>query len=510
MAIVKRGCRSLDNVAMRASLEWIRSVALLMLLTTGAGAQDTGTDPKLMPDAPLNEQVLSLPGDPHRPVLLQVTLFTPPGSGPFPLAVMNHGATRISSENRGERYRYTYSAYYFLSRGYAVALPMARGFAGSGGDLAVAGCRIDIVGAANAEDLRAVISALGSRPEIDPTRVIVAGQSFGGWTTMALGTMDVPGVRGLIGFSPALRESNCPTQDDAMVAGARNFGAAARVPSLWFYGDNDSVMPVATWHAVFDAYLNAGGRAKLVTIGRFLDDSHNMLGFLESLPIWTPQVDAFLTGLGLPAAEIHPEYLPIPVPPPSQFAAIDSVSAVPFVNDKGREAYRQFLTRRFPRVFALASNGMTSVANGGFDPLARALLACRNAGVTCNPYAVDADVVWSGEAVTSTEYARVVPAGSTTNLNFVYAINPDCSSKVLPQVLIRQAPIHGSASLVFHDGHPRFPAGNPYASCNETVVPGVSVAYTPEPGFTGSDTVTFEETNQNGSHRAFHMSLTVR
>ena len=26
------------------------------------------------------------------------------------------------------------------------------------------------------------------------------------------------------------------------------------------YGDNDMVMLVATWHAVFDAYVNAGGR----------------------------------------------------------------------------------------------------------------------------------------------------------------------------------------------------------------------------------------------------------
>jgi dienelactone hydrolase len=467
------------------TLGWVRSVALLMLLTTGAAAQDTGANPKLMPDAPLNEQLLSVPGDPHRPVLLQVTLFTPSGSGPFPLAVMNHGATRVSAQNRGERYRYTYSAYYFLSRGYAVALPMARGFAGSGGDLALAGCSVDIVGTANAEDLRAVIAALGRLPEIDPSRIVVAGQSFGGWTTMALGTMDVPGVRGLIGFSPALRQSNCPAQDQAMVAGARSFGAAARLPSLWFYGDNDTVMPVATWHAVFDAYVNAGGPAKLVTIGRFLDDSHEMLSFPESLPIWTPQVDAFLARLDLPAAEIHPEYLPIAVPPATRFAALDDVSAVPFVSDKGREAYRQFLTRPFPRVFALASNGMTS-------------------------YAVDADVVWSGDAAAAAAYARIVPAGSTTNLNFAYAVNPDCSSRALPQVSISQAPMHGSASVVFHDGHPRFPAGHPYAACNDALVPGVSVAYTPERGFTGSDAMTFEETTENGSHRVFRMTLTIQ
>lgn len=46
---------------------------------------------------------------------------------------MNQGATKASATNRGERYHFTISAYYFLSRGYAVALPMMRGFAGLGG-----------------------------------------------------------------------------------------------------------------------------------------------------------------------------------------------------------------------------------------------------------------------------------------------------------------------------------------------------------------------------------------
>lgn len=69
------------------------------------------------PDAPLNERILNVPGDAEHPVQLQVTEFTPDGPGPFPLAVLNHGATNVSASNRGERYHSTYSAYYFLSRG---------------------------------------------------------------------------------------------------------------------------------------------------------------------------------------------------------------------------------------------------------------------------------------------------------------------------------------------------------------------------------------------------------
>ena len=78
---------------------------LLLGIALGAHAQDDTDNPLLMPPAPLNEKVLSLPGDPQRPVTLQVTLFTPPGSGPFPLAVVNHGATGVNVHNRGTRYR---------------------------------------------------------------------------------------------------------------------------------------------------------------------------------------------------------------------------------------------------------------------------------------------------------------------------------------------------------------------------------------------------------------------
>lgn len=489
--------------------QFLRGIVLLLFVAIGARAQDAGLNPRLVPDAPLNEKVLRLPGDPGRPVSIEVTLFTPTGAGPFPLAVMNHGANNVSANNHGQRYRYTYSAYYFLSRGYAVALPMARGFAESSGRLVSHGCALDLVGLENAQDLSGVIDALGRQPGIDVSRIIVAGQSFGGWTTLALGTMAVPGVRGLVAFSPALRASDCLTQDHAMVAGARTFGASAKLPSLWFYGDNDTVMPTPTWHSVFDAYTRAGGRAELVSIGPFMKDSHQMLSYPESLAIWAPRVDAFLAHVGLPAAEVHPEYLPTPVPPPSQYAALNDVGAVPNLSDKGREAYRTFLALSPPRAFVVAPNGVSATSEGGFDPLGRALANCRKAGFTCRPYAVDGNVVWTAGADAPPPIARKVAAGKTTVLGFASAVNPDCSSRGLPSLAVTQAPAHGS-SLVFRQlGHPHFGSG-PYAACNAVLVPGVVITYTPLPGFSGQDAMTFEETDVSGGHRVFRIALTVQ
>ena len=486
----------------------VLGAALALLFAVAGRAQEEGFNPALAPDAPLNERVLTLPGDPQRPVTLEVTMFTPPGPGPFPLAVLNHGATKVSASNRGQRYRYTYSAFYFLSRGYAVALPMARGFAESGGELVHDGCALDRVGLANARDLQAVIRALRTQPGIDPARIVVGGQSFGAWTALALGTLETPGVRGLVAFSPAVRASDCGAQDQAMAAGARVFGSAAKLPSLWFYGDNDTVMPVPAWHTVSDAYRQAGGRLELVPVGTFLQDSHQMLSFPESLPIWTPRVDAFLARIGLPSAETHPEYLPTPTPPRSGFAALTDVAAVP-LSAKGREAYQTFLAKPVPRVFAIGAGGLVSATDGGFDPLARALSACRKAGSVCQPYAIDFEVVWTGEPTAPAAYARNVPAGSTAVLNFAFAINADCSTRGLPKLWVSAGPGHGMAAVLARDGHPRFPSGHPLSGCNAAAVPGVAVTYTPAPGFSGADAMTFEETDVDGGHRIFRMALTV-
>jgi len=493
----------------RALLHVVILIAFL-LPAAAALAQFEADNPTLVPPAPLNEKVLRLPGDPDRPVMLEVTLYTPPGAGPFPLAVLNHGATNAGKNNRGTRYRYTFNAFYFLSRGYAVALPMARGFAGSGGDIVHDGCDLELVGQENARDIKGVIDALRQQPGIDGQRIVVAGQSFGGWTSMALGTMDIPGLRGWIGFSPALRTSDCQWQDQAMISNARRLGADAKYPSLWFYGDNDTVMPLATWHGVFGAYSAASKKAELVSVGAFMTDSHQLLSFPEGLPIWTPRADSFLSRIGLPSAAKFTAYLPLPTPPASHFAAIEDVSAVPGMNDRGRDAYRRFLTRPFPRVFAMAPGGAVSTADGGFDPLGRALANCAKLNVVCAPYAIDGQVVWTGGGDAPRNVARTVAAGQTATLNFAFAVNPDCSSRGLAKVWVSQDPQHGATQVVTRDGHPSFPAGNPFAQCNAATVPGVAVTYTPSPGFTGSDTLVFEETDVGGRHRAFRIALTVR
>ncbi|WP_017907130.1 hypothetical protein [Pseudomonas asplenii] len=222
----------------------------------------------------------------------------------------------------------------------------------------------------------------------------MAGQSFGDFNTLALGALDVPNVKELINLAGGLKESDCPISEHSMAEAAAYDGEHTRIPSIWFYGSNDKVFSEQAWRTEYARYTAAGGEAELVAYGNFMDNSHNLLGFPEGLAIWALKVDAFLTRVGRLAQLVQPEYLPIPVPPPSQYAAVENVDAVPYLNDRSRKSYQQFLTRTPPRVLLIAGDGSTISTDGGFDPLGRGLAECRKVGRICRPYAVDNDVVW--------------------------------------------------------------------------------------------------------------------
>jgi dienelactone hydrolase len=387
---------------------------LLLLLIPAASYADESAN---APTASMNEEILRIPLYSDPGISLEVTVLKPDGPGPFPLIIMNHGASGKPSDE--PRYHNTMAAYYFLSRGYAVVLPMMQGFAGSDGKQIMNGCNQEEMGLANAQDIQTVATYMLERPYIDHSSFIVAGQSFGGWNTLAFGTLPQPKLRGLINFSGGVIISNCMYTPPALIAAARHFGAKTKVPSLWFYGDNDSKWSISTWRSMYERYTGAGGKAELVPIGKFMNDSHNMLGFPESMRIWVPKVDAFLAQVGMPNQIVHPEYLPADFPPPSQFATIDDVDAVPYLDEQGRDTYRKFLTLHMPRVFVVSPGGLAATFNGGYDPLGRAMTACRERNLKCQVYAADDYVTWNRPtpAPTPTAFATVDDVAAVPFIN---------------------------------------------------------------------------------------------
>jgi dienelactone hydrolase len=485
-------------------------LAALRLLAGGAVAWAQLDPSNNFPTAPLSEEVRRAPGDPFRPVTLEVTVLKPEGQGPFPLAVMNHGSAEPGQSPADmPRSRASFQAFYFLSRGYAVVLPMQRGFAESDGHLAPFGCDLVRLGAENAKDIEAVLGAVAYDPEIDASRVVVAGQSFGGWNTLSLGA-DAPGrIKGLMIFSGGVRTSDCHDQDRALVDGAERLARRTSVPSIWFYAQNDALFPPPLWRAMYQSYTAAGGQAQLVDVGVVGENGHKFTAYGSSLKLWTPAADAFLARLGLPNAVIYPQYLPSAPPPPSRFAPLDDVTAVPYLNEAGRAEYRRFLTYPLPRAFVLSPVGATD-QSGGFDPLATALRNCRARYPSCAPYAVDKDVVWTGAAAGPRPFRATVLAGVAKRLYFASSVNLDCSSRGLPPVSVTHPPAHGTATVVPGQGFPSFYPQSAYAPCNTVSVLGSGVVYTPAPGFSGEDAFTIEEVTLDHERRVFPVTISVK
>ena len=98
--------------------------------------------------------------------------------------------------------------------------------------------------------------------------------------------------------------------------------------------------------------------------------------------------------------------LPATTPAPvvtGSVAALDNAEAVP-VSERGRAAYREWLTHKKPRAFIVSDNGWFYSASGTkpvdpmepSDPTERSLRRCQNAArPNCTVYAVDDRVVYS-------------------------------------------------------------------------------------------------------------------
>jgi dienelactone hydrolase len=376
-----------------------RALALILALLTGAA----WAAPEVPIQPALNESVVFVKNKALFAVDLETTLFKPPGEGPFPIVVINHGKAEMPNRLQ-PRYRPMPAVREFLQRGYAVVVPMRQGFSNSGGNAVGEGCDIAGSGASQAEDVEAVVAWLEKQPWADTTRMLMLGQSHGGLTTLAYARAPHPGFKVFVNFAGGLRFSTpwrgCDT-DMALKSAYASYGAKTRVPSLWFYGANDSYFPPQTIGPAYDAYVAAGGPAEMVAYSPFETDAHGMFGSYLGLDIWWKPVEKRMAAVGLPTAVVFPVFATagrMAVPAASGHAKVGEVARLPFVTESSLNGYRVFLNQRAPRAFAIGSNGAWGWANSGEDPLLRALENCsRRTGIVCKLYAVDNDVVWKDD-----------------------------------------------------------------------------------------------------------------
>ena len=267
------------------------------------------TSGRLIPPIPLGNLSVSvgrLPVtiDDERHELETLTV-TPPGKGPFPLAVISHGNSR--NQRRVKLIRYQTIAEDFAERGYKSVVFARRGAASSTGNYMdhIGGCWHLGAGRISAKDYAAVIKALTNQPDIDSSMVIAAGQSGGGFGVLALASRPPAGLIGVINFSGgrggnSLNERyNC--FEDGLVSAFAEFGKAARIPSLWLYSTADHYFWPELVKRGFAAYAKGGAPVRLEWFGPLLytDDGHRLYRG-EGQYLWSPRISDFLRDIGAP------------------------------------------------------------------------------------------------------------------------------------------------------------------------------------------------------------------
>lgn len=241
---------------------------------------------------------------------IKVTVFVESTTpSPRPLLVINHGrAVTASGRASMGRSRYPEAAKFFAQLGFAVAVPTRIGYGVTGGD------DLEDTGPCNARNFapgfmvvaqqtQSVLQSLkASLDDVLKDRSVVLGQSFGGAGSVALASLNPPGVAAIINFAggsggdPKGRPGK-PCSQPALESTYQTFGKTARTPMLWLYTENDLFFGAEYPRAWFKAYQLHGAPAKMVQFPPHGEDGHSL--FVRFGEVWQPVVAEFLKAYGI-------------------------------------------------------------------------------------------------------------------------------------------------------------------------------------------------------------------
>ncbi|PWC82811.1 dienelactone hydrolase [Azospirillum sp. TSH100] len=314
-----------------------RLFALLFLLLCSGPALAEG----------LTQSALSIPArfPDGSSAMLEAMVLRPDGPGPYPIAILSHGAPRNPADRtQMTPLRYLPEAREFARRGWAVVTVMRRGYGGSDGPYSesTGPCdNPDYMRSArqSSEDLRQAIRYVAGQPFADASRILAVGVSAGGLASVALSADPPPGLKAVISFAGG-RGSVADNQvcvEDRLVGAFGTMGRSSRVPTLWIYSENDLFFGPDLARRMWAAFTQSGGRAEFIAAPPNGKDGHGF--FSAAIPEWTPMVDRFLTNNGL-AQRGTPIALSLPaLPPPPELSAANRAKFPAYVEAGGNKAF---------------------------------------------------------------------------------------------------------------------------------------------------------------------------
>jgi len=266
---------------------------LLSLASLGASAQ-------------VAPQVVTFPSGSLR---LTAYLWTPPGPGPFPAVLFNHGSGGATADvTAGMQITEAADilAPFFLKHGYAFLYPFRRGHGPSAdqapfmqdvlhreeeakGKEARQHLQFTLLTTEQLDDVMAALAFLKSAPRIDSHRIAVAGHSFGGQLTLLAAERD-PTIRAAVTFAAAANSWERSPELRARFLSALSKTNAA---TMLTHAENDYGTTAGRAMADELERLHKPHLLKIYpAVGLTPDDGHGML--YEDIPAWEEDVFKFL------------------------------------------------------------------------------------------------------------------------------------------------------------------------------------------------------------------------
>ena len=281
-----------------SSMRRVLAILLLVLVLAGATAAELAGTEVSVP--------LTIDGE---TVDLVATEYRPAGKGPFPAIVLSHGSPGTPKERVGYTAKYPVPSAVFVKWGFVVLSPLRRGYGKTGGtwEEGFGSCQDPSfveAGLETANDIAAAVEYLREQPGIDPDRIVLVGQSAGGWGSLAAASRSDLPIRGVVNFAGGrggkqrgIANNNCAP--DRLVAAAGTLGKTTKVPTLWLYTENDQFFAPQLSRRMHTAYTTSGARADYHLLPAIGDDGHSLINLAKGVPLWEDKVAAFFRAIGV-------------------------------------------------------------------------------------------------------------------------------------------------------------------------------------------------------------------
>jgi hypothetical protein len=112
-------------------------------------------------------------------------------------------------------------------------------------------------------------------------------------------------------------------------------------------------------------------------------------------------------------------------------------------------------------------------------------------------------------ALETLEVKRVATVDQPLQVDFLYSINPDCTSIGVASVRSIEEPKHGKLTIGKGSGFSNFAKDNPRQACNRRRSEGTLMYYRPDPGYLGPDSLTVDVIYGDGVARKRHYAISV-